>query len=69
VVFSVGYRNRFAHPRPEVVERYRQIGSAVWRTDRDGALSFRLGHRGIGAGTERQLQPRYWATRDEQAPR
>lgn len=37
-VFTVGYRNRFGHPKEEVVERYRQAGSQLYRTDRDGAL-------------------------------
>ncbi|MDR2613717.1 MAG: DNA internalization-related competence protein ComEC/Rec2, partial [Candidatus Accumulibacter sp.] len=33
-VFSAGYRNRFGHPRAEVLERY--AASRQWRTDRDG---------------------------------
>lgn len=69
VVFSAGYRNRFAHPRSEVVERYRQIGSVVWRTDRDGAIGFRLGPAGVTGIAERQRQPRYWATADEASAR
>jgi competence protein ComEC len=39
-IIPVGYRNRFQHPRPDVVERY--AGSRVWRTDRDGAMRVRL---------------------------
>jgi competence protein ComEC len=38
VVFPVGYRNRFGHPHPAVVERYKEQGSALYRTDRDGAI-------------------------------
>jgi competence protein ComEC len=36
---SVGARNRFGHPHPEVLERYAQLGTRVFRTDRDGAIT------------------------------
>jgi len=42
---SVGWRNRFSLPDPEVLERYRRRSIAVYRTDRDGALTFSLGRR------------------------
>ena len=38
VIYSAGYRNRFSHPRPQVVERYAAIGARALRTDRDGAV-------------------------------
>ncbi|MGB7219376.1 MAG: DNA internalization-related competence protein ComEC/Rec2 [Vicinamibacterales bacterium] len=37
-VFSAGRSNRFGHPVPEVVQRYRDIGAAIFRTDQDGAV-------------------------------
>ena len=41
MVYPVGYRNRFGHPRADVVARY---GDArIWRTDRHGAITFELG--------------------------
>ncbi|HFD87893.1 MAG TPA: DNA internalization-related competence protein ComEC/Rec2, partial [Gammaproteobacteria bacterium] len=43
VVFSVGYHNRFGFPKPEVVARYRQLGSETLETDRSGGTSFRFG--------------------------
>ncbi len=38
VVFSAGKNNRFRHPAAVVVERYRAIGSFIFRTDEDGAI-------------------------------
>lgn len=37
-VASMGFENRFRFPHPEVVQRYAEHGSALWRTDRDGAV-------------------------------
>jgi competence protein ComEC len=39
VVLSLGYRNPFGFPAPEVVERYLAAGARVFRTDRSGAVS------------------------------
>jgi len=53
----VGYRNRYRHPRPDVVERY--AGSRVWRTDRDGAVRIAL-TSGIPLSAYRNEYRRYW---------
>ena len=37
-VFSVGRSNHFGHPAQEVLERYKQAGSQILRTDRDGEI-------------------------------
>ncbi|HEV3219690.1 MAG TPA: DNA internalization-related competence protein ComEC/Rec2 [Candidatus Acidoferrales bacterium] len=37
---SVGENNPFNHPSPAVVERLRAAGTVVYRTDRDGAITF-----------------------------
>lgn len=60
VIFSSGYRNRFDHPRPEVVERYRSIGSEVLRTDRDGALLVEFFNPKLSVRKWRSERPRYW---------
>ena len=61
VVFSVGYRNAFRHPRPEVLERY--AGSGQWRTDQQGAIRVVLPDS-VNTPTMisawRQQHPRYW---------
>jgi competence protein ComEC len=36
---SAGYRNRFGHPHPDVLARYREGRAVVYRTDRDGCLT------------------------------
>jgi competence protein ComEC len=56
-VYSVGYRNRFGHPRAEVLARHG--GATVWRTDHQGAVSVRLGG-GVRVGAYRLDRPRYW---------
>ena len=60
-IFTPGYRNRFGHPRPEVVARYVARGAATLRTDRDGAIAFDAGPSRI-AGVERAraVAARYW---------
>jgi competence protein ComEC len=61
VIFPVGYRNRFGHPKPDVVARYEATESRIWRTDRDGAISITLGHGGAySLRAWRQEHRRYW---------
>ena len=38
-IVSCGRGNRFGHPSPAVLARYRQIGAAVYRTDQQGAIT------------------------------
>lgn len=38
VIFSAGRDNRFGHPHPAVVGRFREMGAAIFRTDYDGAV-------------------------------
>ncbi len=60
VIFPVGYRNRFGHPKEDVVERYRQSGARLHRTDADGAVGIRLSAADIGFRHERAERRRYW---------
>lgn len=59
-VFSVGYRNRFGHPHPGVVDRYEAVGARLWRTDRDGALQLAMRPDGLQVAARREVQRRYW---------
>ncbi len=58
-VIPVGYRSRFGHPNPEVVQRYRSAGAKILRTDLDGAITIDLGADFRLEG-ERHLRGRYW---------
>lgn len=57
VVFPVGYRNRFNHPRPDIVERY--AGSRLWRSDQDGAVRITLADA-VELSAYRSEHRRYW---------
>jgi competence protein ComEC len=60
VVFATGYRNRFGHPKPEVAARYAAAGAALWRTDRDGAVTIAMTAAGVRVSPYRDAAPRYW---------
>jgi competence protein ComEC len=38
-IVSVGRANHFGHPAPAVLERYKAIGTEIFRTDQDGAVT------------------------------
>jgi len=59
-VFTSGYLNRFGHPRPEIVERYRSAGSEVLRSDEDGAISIAMDQFSFEVERFRRIHRRYW---------
>jgi competence protein ComEC len=59
--FTPGYRNRFGHPRKEVLARYVAAGSERLRTDLDGALTFDFAPGSLLLPRlERKVDRRYW---------
>lgn len=42
-LIPVGYRSRYGHPKPQVVARYMQREIPIYSSDRDGAITVRLG--------------------------
>jgi competence protein ComEC len=65
VVFTVGYRNRFGHPKPQVQERYRALGATLYRSDRDGMVRIDFGADGVHASQYRPQHRHYWQYRYE----
>ena len=67
-VFACGYRNRFGHPRPDIVARYAAESVQMLRTDSEGAvtLSFAPGTPLVLASA-RDERRRYWMDAPEPA--
>ncbi|MFV1922442.1 MAG: DNA internalization-related competence protein ComEC/Rec2 [Methylotenera sp.] len=53
IIFTVGYLNRFRHPRPSVMGRYLQNGAQLYRSDYHGAVL-------IDFIKNQPIQPRSW---------
>ena len=63
-IFTVGYRNRFRHPRPEVVARYRATQTQLLQSDADGAIEITASATGpLVFAAYRKQNPRYWRER------
>ena len=58
-VFQAGYRNRFGHPAPDVVERYRSRGAAIVASPACGAWQWLAAGPAEGR-CERDTGRRYW---------
>jgi len=59
-VFAVGYRNRFGHPHPAVLARYRLAGAQLLRSDALGAIEVRLAPDALSVHAARRDARRYW---------
>ncbi len=58
-VVQAGYRNRFGHPRPEVMSRYEELGVFVVQSPRCGASMWRSDRPNL-VQCERNQRQRYW---------
>ncbi|WP_307731707.1 DNA internalization-related competence protein ComEC/Rec2 [Pseudoduganella sp. SL102] len=58
-VFQVGHRNRYRHPKREVVERYERRAVETLRTDVAGAIHIDLATP-LRVDSYRVSRPRYW---------
>ena len=59
-VFTVGYRNRFGHPHPEILQRYSGNGAQSLRSDEDGAILVEMDAQGLHVERHRNTHRRYW---------
>lgn len=59
-VFTVGYRNRFGHPREEIRQRYLDSGATLLRSDEDGAILVTMDAQGLAIECYRKTYRRYW---------
>jgi competence protein ComEC len=59
-IFTAGYRNSFGHPKAEIVERYRAIGSELLRSDEDGAILVKVSAADLHLEKYRKTHARYW---------
>jgi competence protein ComEC len=59
-VFTVGYLNRFGHPKHEIVQRYAKSGVELLRSDEDGAILVEMDAHGLGVERYRKTHRRYW---------
>ena len=50
-LISCGRQNRFGHPAPPVLARYRERGVEVFRTDEDGEITLRTDGRAVEVAT------------------
>jgi len=64
---QAGYRNRFNHPAPEVLERYRERGIPVQQSAHCGAATWRSAQPGAWT-CQREVGLRYWHHRGLDAP-
>ncbi len=66
-VFTAGYRNSFGHPKAEVIERYRAVGSELLRSDEDGAILVQMDAQNFTVERYRKTHARYWQRRSNQS--
>ncbi|MFO7543341.1 MAG: DNA internalization-related competence protein ComEC/Rec2 [Thiobacillus sp.] len=59
-VFTVGYRNRFGHPHPQVVSRFREQDARILRSDTSGLITLTFGETGVDASAFHPNDRRYW---------
>ena len=60
-IFTVGYLNRFKHPKPLITSSYEESGALLYRSDYHGALQIDFFRENpINIKAWRQSRPKYW---------
>lgn len=65
---SAGHGNRFHHPKPDIVARWRDAGAQVMTTSESGAQRVRLEVNGVVVRGERQARRRLWDAAARRGP-
>ena len=60
VLFPVGYRNRYHHPHPTVLERYGKLTPEMYDSPHQGAIEIHFGPSGVAVSGYRTRHRRYW---------
>lgn len=60
VVYSCGLRNRYGHPHPDVLARFRALGVETHRSDLHGWIKIVFDNEGVGFQHRRDQFVRYW---------
>jgi competence protein ComEC len=60
VIVQVGRWNRHGHPDGTVLNRWRQSGATVWRTDRQGGINAQSRATGLSVSSVLESSRRYW---------
>ncbi|MES2830890.1 MAG: DNA internalization-related competence protein ComEC/Rec2 [Pseudomonadota bacterium] len=58
-IFQVGYRNRYRHPKQQVLDRYEALGVRRVRSDESGAITLQFGDS-VSFTEYRKTHARYW---------
>jgi len=59
-VFTVGFRNRYGHPHPQVMARFRERDVRMLRSDSGGLIKLTFGEAGVVASEYRPSNRHYW---------
>ena len=60
-IFTMGYLNRFGHPKSLIEKRYEESGASLYRTDYQGALELSFTHAApLRIDSWREKHPKYW---------
>jgi competence protein ComEC len=62
-LFPVGYRNRYHHPHPMVIARYRDIDARLYDSPAHGEIEVYLRGKGVEVMPYRAVARRYWHAR------
>lgn len=60
ILVPAGYRNRYHHPHPDIMKRYRRSGAVILDSATDGAISLTVGAARIESRSYRGDYRRYW---------